>query len=171
MFIIGQSIRLQYMDQNAAPNGGLYYDFPPDNRNTSYNTSLSTRHYDLVYRRIINFNNICAVWKVAKLLTQMVSSRKGLNENKEVPFVLITLYILLDNFCVVTTRVMFIIGQSIRLQYMDQNAAPNAAFYYELPVCIITKTLVLTTSLLRPDHYDLVYRSRNVNLRCDSPSN
>ncbi|KJH45576.1 hypothetical protein DICVIV_08380 [Dictyocaulus viviparus] len=49
---IGQSIRVQYMDQNAAPNGGLYYDFPPDQAEVP-RISLLYRpgHYDLIYRR------------------------------------------------------------------------------------------------------------------------
>ncbi|CAJ0590270.1 unnamed protein product [Cylicocyclus nassatus] len=37
---IGQSIRVQYMDQNAAPNGGLHYDFPPDQKETPRITLL-----------------------------------------------------------------------------------------------------------------------------------
>ncbi|VDO65151.1 unnamed protein product [Haemonchus placei] len=49
---IDQSIRVQYMDQNAAPNGGLYYDFPPDRTETPRITLLyRPGHYDLVYRR------------------------------------------------------------------------------------------------------------------------
>lgn len=49
---IGQSIRVQYMDQNAAPNGGLYYDFPPDQTEAPRITLLyRPGHYDLVYRR------------------------------------------------------------------------------------------------------------------------
>ncbi|PIO71489.1 hypothetical protein TELCIR_06614 [Teladorsagia circumcincta] len=49
---IGQSIRVQYMDQNAAPNGGLYYDFPPDRTEAPRITLLyRPGHYDLVYRR------------------------------------------------------------------------------------------------------------------------
>lgn len=48
----GQSIRVQYMDQNAAPNGGLYYDFPPDQTEAPRITLLyRPGHYDLVYRR------------------------------------------------------------------------------------------------------------------------
>ncbi|VDO75780.1 unnamed protein product [Heligmosomoides polygyrus] len=47
-----QSIRVQYMDQNAAPNGGLYYDFPPDQTEAPRITLLyRPGHYDLVYRR------------------------------------------------------------------------------------------------------------------------
>ncbi|KAE9414624.1 hypothetical protein Angca_007794 [Angiostrongylus cantonensis] len=49
---IGQSIRVQYMDQNAAPNGGLYYDFPPDQKEVPRITLLyRPGHYDLIYRR------------------------------------------------------------------------------------------------------------------------
>lgn len=49
---IGQSIRVQYMDQNAAPNGGLYYDFPPDQAEVPRITLLyRPGHYDLIYRR------------------------------------------------------------------------------------------------------------------------
>ncbi|VDM73206.1 unnamed protein product [Strongylus vulgaris] len=49
---IGQNIRVQYMDQNAAPNGGLFYDFPPDQKEAPRITLLyRPGHYDLVYRR------------------------------------------------------------------------------------------------------------------------
>ncbi|RCN30706.1 hypothetical protein ANCCAN_23521 [Ancylostoma caninum] len=49
---IGQSIRVQYMDQNAAPNGGLFYDFPPDQKEVPRITLLyRPGHYDLIYRR------------------------------------------------------------------------------------------------------------------------
>uniref|UniRef100_A0A0K0CV52 OTU domain-containing protein n=1 Tax=Angiostrongylus cantonensis TaxID=6313 RepID=A0A0K0CV52_ANGCA len=50
--VTGQSIRVQYMDQNAAPNGGLYYDFPPDQKEVPRITLLyRPGHYDLIYRR------------------------------------------------------------------------------------------------------------------------
>ncbi|XGW01724.1 hypothetical protein V3C99_014107 [Haemonchus contortus] len=63
---IDQSIRVQYMDQNAAPNGGLYYDFPPDRTETPRITLLyRPGHYDLVYRRCVNSRWLCWVAEVS----------------------------------------------------------------------------------------------------------
>ncbi|CAI4223067.1 unnamed protein product [Auanema sp. JU1783] len=49
---IGRAIRVEYMDQSAAPNGGWHYDFPPDKEDDPQITLLyRPGHYDLIYKK------------------------------------------------------------------------------------------------------------------------